>query len=555
MKKYTIGIDFGTKSGRAVLVDLENGKEEAASVYKYPHGVIDSKLPVAKNKKLAMDWALQHPNDYLEVITHTIPEILKKAEVSSEQIIGLGIDFTASTMLPIDSEGKPLMLKSEFKDNPYAWVKLWKHHAAQKYADKLNEIAEERREEFLARYGGEISSEWMLPKIWETLAEAPEVYENAVSFIEAADWIVLQLTGKMTRSISTSGYKGLWGKEKGYPESDFFKTLNPKLENVVEEKLAGEIRNLGEEAGKLKSEWAEKLNLTTELSVAVANIDSFVTVPAAGVSEPNKMVMVMGTSICQMIIDEKRYQIEGMTGCIKDGILAGYYGYEAGQSAVGDIFEWFINNDVSSEYYQEAQKSGINIFQYLQSKAEKLVPGESGLLALDWWNGNRSILNDADLTGLILGMNLQTKAEEIYRALIEATAFGSNKIIETFEKSGVKIDELYACGGLSRKNEMLMQIYADVIGKEIKIADSRETAALGAAMYGAVAAGKAKGGYDNIFEAVEKMAALKEESYLPIAENHKIYTKLYNEYSKLHDYFGRGENDVMKILKDIKRKI
>ncbi|MFW6035076.1 MAG: FGGY-family carbohydrate kinase, partial [Halothermotrichaceae bacterium] len=248
-------------------------------------------------------------------------------------------------------------------------------------------------------------------------------------------------------------------------------------------------------------------------------------------------------------IDKKRYKVEGMTGCIKDGILPGYYGYEACQSAVGDIFDWFINNAVPGEYYEKAEKLGMNIFQYLQSKAEKLAPGENGLLALDWWNGNRSILNDADITGMILGMNLQTKPEEVFRALIEATAYGTNKIIETFEESGVRIDELYACGGLPRKNEMLMQIYADVIGKEIKIADSKETPALGAAMHGAVAAGSKKGGYEDIFKSADKMAGIKEKRYTPITENHKIYSRIYQEYSKLHDYFGRGKNNVMKVIK------
>ncbi|MFW5991606.1 MAG: ribulokinase [Halanaerobiaceae bacterium] len=555
MKKYSLGIDFGTKSGRAVLVDIDTGKEEAASVYEYPHGVIDEKLPLEEEVELGLDWVLQHPYDYLEVVANTIPAVLKEAEISPEQVISVGIDFTACTMLPVDSKGEPLMARAEFKENPYAWVKLWKHHSAQKYADRLNEIARERGEDFLDRYGGEISSEWMLPKVWETYEEAPEVYEAAENFMEAADWVIIQLTDNdKIRNISTAGYKAMWSKEDGFPEKDFFNALDPGLEDVVEEKLAGKICDLGEEAGKLKDEWAEKLKLTPEVSVAVANVDSFVSVPAAGVSKPNKMVMVMGTSICHMVIDKKRYKVEGMTGCIKDGIVPGFYGYEAGQSAVGDIFEWFINNAVPGEYYQKAEESKQNIFQYLQTRAEKLSPGENGLLALDWWNGNRSILNDVDITGLILGMDLQTKPEEIYRALIEATAFGTNKIIETFEKSGVRIDEIYACGGLPRKDEMLMQIYADVIGKEIMIAASKETPAVGAAMHGTIAAGAEKGGYEDIFEAAEKMGGIKDKTFKPIPENQEIYEEIYQEYSRLHDYFGRGKNNVMKVLKNIKRE-
>ncbi len=554
-RKYSIGIDFGTKSGRAVLVDVDNGKEVATSVLDYPNGVIDEYLPFKKERvKLGTDWALQDPNDYFKVIYTTIPEVIKKAGISPENVIGLGIDFTACTMLPVDEKGEPLCNKERFKNRPNAWVKLWKHHAAQPYANKLNEVAEQREEEFLKRYGGKISSEWLFPKIWQILDEAPDIYEAADRFIEATDWVIMKLTGEEKRNISTTGYKAIWNKESGYPDKKFFKALDTDLENVVEEKLSTDIYDLGKKAGNLKKEIAEKVDLRPDVTVAVANVDSFVSVPAVMVSQPAKMVMVMGTSICHMVIDQKEKFVPGMTGVIKDGILPGYYGYEAGQSAVGDIFEWYISEGIPSYFKKEAADNNMNVYDYLEEKASELKPGESGLLALDWWNGNRSVLVDADLTGMILGLHLNSKPGEIYRALIEATAYGTNKIIRTFEESGVDIDELYACGGLVQKNETLMQIYADVTNKPIKIAASKQTPALGAAMHGAVAAGSKNGGYDDIDEAIQNMAHLMDKEYHPIPENVKIYEKLYKEYEKLHDYFGRGENDVMKRLKDIKQK-
>ncbi|MCF8009094.1 MAG: ribulokinase [Halanaerobiales bacterium] len=553
-KKYSIGIDFGTKSGRAVLVDVDNGKELATSVYKYPNGVIDEYLPLENESiKLSTDWALQDPNDYLEVIYTTVPEVIQKAAISPESIIGLGIDFTACTMLPIDKSGEPLCNDKKFRNRPNAWVKLWKHHAAQPYANKLNEVAKQRGEDFLERYGGKISSEWMFPKIWQTLDQAPDIYKATDRFIEATDWVIMKLTGQEKRNISTTGYKAIWSKDNGYPDKDFFKSLDPRLENVVKEKLTTDIYALGEKAGNLKEELAKKINLRPDVAVAVANVDSFVSVPAVTVSKPGKMVMVMGTSICHMVIDEKEKFVPGMTGVIKDGILLGYYGYEAGQSAVGDIFEWYIREGIPSYFKKEAKDDNKNVYDYLEEKAAKLRPGESGLLALDWWNGNRSVLVDADLTGMILGLHLNSKPGEIYRALIEATAYGTNMIIKTFEENGINIDELYACGGLAKKNETLMQIYADVTNKPIKIAASQQTPALGAAMHGAVAAGSKNGGYNDINEAIKNMAHLMAKEYHPILENVEIYRDLYSEYEKLYDYFGRGENNVMKRLKKIKQ--
>lgn len=549
-KKYSIGVDYGTQSGRAVLVDVLNGEVIAQSVKEYSHGVMDERLP--DGTKLGQDWALQHPADYIEVLERTIPCILKETGINPVDVIGLAIDFTACTMLPVNKQGVPLCFNEDLKSIPHSWLKLWKHHSAQKQANKLNNIAAERNEEFLARYGGKISSEWMFPKIMQILDEAPQIYELADRFMEACDWVTMMLSGIEARNSCTAGYKSIWNKEKGYPSKEFFKALDPRLENVIEDKMSTNIYSLGQKAGELTKEMADKIGLLEGTAIGVANVDAHVSLPAVGVTEPSKMLMIMGTSTCDILLGTEEKIVPGMCGVVEDGVLPGFYGYEAGQSCVGDHFEWFVKNCVPEEYNIAARCAGINIHQYLTEKASKLKPGESGLIALDWWNGNRSCLVDVDLTGMILGMTLATKPEEIYRALIEATAYGKNKIIKTFIESGVPIDELYACGGIVKKNPMMMQIYADVTNKEIFIGASDQTPALGAAMFGAVAAGTKKGGYDSIFEAAKVMGKVENHTYKPIPKNVEVYQKLYKEFEILHDYFGRGDNNVMKRLKKIK---
>jgi L-ribulokinase len=553
-KKYAIGVDFGTLSGRAVLVELDTGREVATAVKEYPHGVMDEYLPDG-NVKLEHDWALQHPQDYLDVFAETIPAVLKESGVSPDDVIGLGIDFTACTMLPIDKAGKPLCFDERFRSNPHAYVKLWKHHAAQDEANKLNKIAEERGEKFLKLYGGKISSEWLIPKIWQILNEAPEIYEQADRFIEAADWVVLQLTGVEKRNSCTAGYKAIWHKRMGYPSKDFFKALDLRLENLVDEKLSRDIYPIGTKAGEITKEAAELTGLRPGTAVAVGNVDAHVAVPAVGITEPGKMLMIIGTSTCHMLLGTEEKMVPGICGVVEDGIIPGYLGYEAGQSCVGDHFQWFIENCVPEEYKKEARDRQVSIHKVLREKASKLKPGESGLVALDWWNGNRSVLVDVDLTGMIVGCTLLTKAEEIYRALIEATAYGTRMIIDTFEEYGVPINELYAAGGIAQKDEMMMQIYADVTNREIRISASAQTPALGSAMFGAVAAGSERGGYDSIVDAAKVMAKVLDKVYKPIPENVAIYEKLYQEYRILHDYFGRGQNDVMKRLKEIKKSV
>jgi len=552
--KYVIGVDFGTLSGRTVLVEVGSGREAATATSEYKHGVMDKYLPDGITK-LQPDWALQYPQDYIDVFAETIPAVLKESGIDAADVIGIGEDFTACTMLPVDRHGQPLCLKDEFKHSPHSYVKLWKHHSAQDEANKLNRIAAERREDFLQRYGGKISSEWLIPKIWQILDEAPEIYASADKFIEATDWVVWQLTGQERRSSCTAGYKAIWHKRKGYPSKEFFKALDPKLENLVDEKLSRDIYPIGYKAGELTPEAAKLTGLKPGIAVAVGNVDAHVSVPALGIVEAGKMLMIMGTSTCHTLLGHEEKNVPGMCGVVEDGIVAGFMGYEAGQSCVGDHFDWFVKNCAPESYIKEASERNIGIFTLLTEKASALKPGESGLLALDWWNGNRSVLVDADLTGMILGCTLLTKPEEIYRALIEATAYGTRMIIETFKKSGVGIEELYACGGIAKKDELMMQIYSDITNMEIRISGSSQAPALGSAMFGAVAAGSLRGGYDNIADAAKSMAQVQDKYYAPKKENVAIYNKLYAEYKTLHDYFGRGENDVMKRLKQISKDL
>ena len=550
-EKYAIGVDYGTESGRAVLVALKDGKEIVDHVTAYRHGVMDERLPES-DVALGYEWALQHPHDYLEVLENSIPTVLQQSGISPDDVIGLGIDFTACTMLPIDEKGEPLSNNPALKDNPHSWVKLWKHHAAQDEANKLNDIAEQRGEDFLPRYGGKISSEWMIAKIWQILNEAPDIYEKTDRFVEATDWVTSQLTGNLVRNSCTAGYKSIWHKKKGYPSKEFFKALDPRLESLTDTKLRGDVVSIGTKAGELTDEMAKVIGLNAGMAVAVGNVDAHVSVPAMGVVEPGKLVMTMGTSICSLLLGEEEKEVEGMCGVVEDGIIPGLYGYEAGQPAVGDLFAWYVDEAVPEYVEIAARNEGVNVHQWLEKKAANYQPGESGLLALDWWNGNRSVLVDTDLSGLLLGMTLQTKPEEIYRALLESTAFGTRKIVDAFTDNGLEVNELYVCGGLPHKNKLLMQIYADVTNRVIKVADSFQTPALGAAMFGAVAAGANNGGFDSILDATKQMARIKDEVITPIPENVAIYEKLYQEYAKLHEYFGRGENDVMKRLRAIR---
>jgi len=550
---YAIGVDFGSESGRALLVDVADGRHLATSVHAYRHGVIDARLPLPdRDVRLGHDWALQDPEDYLEVLRTTVPAVVREAGVDPAQVIGLGIDFTACTMLPTRADGTPLASLPEFRATPHAWVKLWKHHAAQPEADRINEVASALGQPWLPRYGGRISSEWFFSKALQILDEAPEVYQAADRLIEAADWVVWRLTGVETRNATTAGYKAMWSKRDGFPDRAYFEALDPRLADIVDTKMRREIATMGQRAGGLTGEAAAWTGLLPGTAVAVANVDAHVAVPAATVIEPGRMVAIMGTSTCHMVLSREERAVPGICGYVEDGILPGFFGYEAGQSCVGDHFAWFVEHAVPERYVAEARERGMDVHALLQEHAGRLRPGESGLLALDWWNGNRSVLVDADLGGLLIGAGLATTAPEIYRALIEATAFGTRVIIEAFERHGVPVREVIAAGGLAEKSPMIMQIYADVTGRTFRLSGSDQTPALGAAMFGAVAAGPSAGGWATIEDASRAMARLSPRAYTPIPENQVIYDVLYAEYVRLHDYFGRGGNDVMKTLRRLR---
>jgi L-ribulokinase len=553
--RYAIGVDFGTESGRAVLVEVATGQQVATAVSAYRNGVIDERLPDAPATRLLPDWALQDPADYLRVFQEAVPAVLSQSGVDPADVIGLGIDFTACTMLPVKRDGTPLSELAEFRGNPHAWVKLWKHHAAQPEADRINAVARATGQRWLDRYGGRISSEWFFSKALQIVDEAPEVYAAADRLIEAADWVVWRLTGVETRNACTAGYKAMWSKRDGFPDESYFEALDPRLANVVDEKMTRDIRSLGERAGGITDEAAGWTGLRPGTAVAIANVDAHVAAPASTVIGPGRMVMIMGTSTCHIVLSEGEHAVPGMCGYVEDGVIPGFFGYEAGQSCVGDHFSWFVENAVPAAYEDEARARGLDMHALLQERAARLRAGQSGLLALDWWNGNRSVLVDAELGGLLIGATLATVPEEIYRALIEATAYGTRVIIETFEEHGVPINEIVACGGLAEKSPLIMQIYADVTGRPFRLSGSDQAPALGSAMFGAVAAGKAAGGHGTIQEAAEAMARLKDVEYQPDPENAAVYDVLYREYVRLHDYFGRGENDVMKTLRGLRVRV
>ena len=550
--KYAIGIDFGTESGRALLVDVADGREVATAVHAYANGVIDERLPES-GVRLEPDWALQDPDDYIATLKTTVPAVLKESGIDPADVIGIGIDFTACTMLPVKADGTPLCRLPAFRAQPHAWVKLWKHHAAQPEADRINEVARQRGEPWLDLYGGKISSEWFFSKALQILNEAPAIYHAADRLLEAADWVIWQMTGRETRNSCTAGYKAIWQKGEGFPSRDYFAALHPDMADIVDTKLSRDILPLGRRAGGLTPAAAAWMGLKPGIAVATANVDAHATPPAAQAIDPGVMTIIMGTSNCHMLLGTERARVEGMCGVVEDGIIPGLYGYEAGQSGVGDIFAWFVEQCVPPVYHDAAQARGIPLHALLEEEAAKQKPGEHGLLALDWWNGNRSTLVDVELSGLLVGATLATTAPDMYRALLESTAFGTRKIIEAFTSSGVPVTRIVAAGGLPERNRLLMQIYADVTNREFRVVRSALAGALGAAMHGAVAAGAAAGGYADIYAAAAKMGGLKDDVYRPIPANVAIYDQLYADYSTLYDYYGRGANDVMKRLRALRR--
>lgn len=544
-EKYVIGVDFGTLSGRAVVVRVSDGAELGNGVFEYPHAVLTERVP--GGDRLPNDWALQVPEDYRGVLRNAVPAAVKDAGIGAADVIGIGTDFTACTMVPTTADGTPLNELERFADRPHAYVKLWRHHAAQPQADRINQLAEERGEAWLARYGGLISSEWEFAKGLQVLEEDPEVYAAMDHWVEAADWIVWQLAGGYVRNACTAGYKGIY-QDGEYPSEDFLSALNPEFKNFVAAKVEHRIGQLGEAAGTLTEEAAAWTGLPAGIAVAVGNVDAHVTAPAARAVEPGQMVAIMGTSTCHVMNGEGLAQVPGMCGVVDGGILDGRWGYEAGQSGVGDIFGWFVNNCVPAAYSEAAAAKGLGIHEYLTELASEQRIGEHGLIALDWHSGNRSVLVDHELSGVVVGQTLATKPEDTYRALLEATAFGTRTIVDAFNSSDVPVRELVVAGGLV-KNPLLMQIYADVTGLRLSTIGSTQAPALGSAIHAAVAAGS----YSDVKAASEAMGSDPADVYTPVPENQEAYEALFGEYTALHDYFGRGANEVMHRLKAIQR--
>jgi L-ribulokinase len=553
-ERYVIGVDYGTLSGRALVVRVSDGAELGSAVHEYEHAVMDTTLtagPAAASGttvRLAPDWALQNPGDYVSVLKNAVPEAVRAAGIDPAKVIGIGTDFTACTMVPTLADGTPLSDLDEFADTPHAYVKLWKHHAAQPHADRINELAHARQEPWINRYGGLISSEWEFAKGLQLFEEAPEVYARMDRWVEAADWIVWQLTGDYVRNACTAGYKGI--RQDGvYPTRDFLEALNPAFGGFVDEKLDQPIGELGEAAGRLSAEAAAWTGLPEGIAVAVGNVDAHVTAPAAQATEPGQMVAIMGTSTCHVMNHDSLTEVPGMCGVVDGGIVSGLYGYEAGQSGVGDIFAWYVKNQVPQRYFDEADAAGTSVHQHLTNLAYAEPVGAHGLVALDWHSGNRSVLVDHELSGLVLGTTLTTRTEEVYRALLEATAFGTRVIVETFTESGVPVTEFIVAGGLL-KNPQLMQTYADVLRLPISTIKSDQGPALGSAIHAAVAAGA----YPDVTAAGAAMGAVNRAVYTPDEASAQAYDRLYAEYRALHDLFGRGGNDVMYRLRALKRE-
>ncbi|MBV9416875.1 MAG: ribulokinase [Solirubrobacterales bacterium] len=532
---YSIGIDFGTESGRAALIDVSTGDVLATSVVRYPSAVIDRDLP-STGERLPPDWALQDPDDWVTVIEQAVPDVVKQADVAGEDVVGLGVDFTSCTVLPVMSDGVPLCRLQDWRDRRHAWPKLWKHHAAQPVADRLNQVALERGEAFLERYGGRISSEWYFPKLIEVWLEDREVYDGCAKFIEATDWIVWWLTGVECRQTATAGFKAMWSPEEGLPSTEFFEAAYPGFDKPGE-KLGDTFVPLGTRAGTLRPEVAEKTGLPESVAVAVGNVDAWVSVPGVGVEDPGTFVVVIGTSICDMIVHSAETRLPGITGVVKDGILPGLYGYEAGQAAVGDMLAWFVEKLI-----QEPGSYGE-----LEKAAAEIGPGETGLVALDWWNGNRTILADADLTGGIFGLTLQTSRAEIYRALLESIAFGSRRIMDNFEEHGLVLSEIVACGGIAERSPLMMQLLADASGRPVHVPEVSEIPARGAALFGAVAAGV----FADIRSAIEATRPKGIRTYEPDLEAKKTYDRVYEIYRTLYEYLGRSEARLLHELKRI----
>ncbi|RJK92940.1 ribulokinase [Vallicoccus soli] len=542
---YVVGVDYGTLSGRAVVVRVSDGAELGTAVHEYAHAVLERALP--SGRRLPPDWALQVPQDYVDVLRVAVPKALAASGVPAEEVVGLSTDFTACTVLPVLADGTPLCELPGLEDRPHAYVKLWKHHAAQGQADRINALAHARGERWISRYGGKLSSEWALAKALQLLEEDPELYARTERWVEAADWVVWRLTGEETRNECTAGYKEVY-QDGAFPSRDYLRALHPDLVDLFDAKVAGRLLPLGALAGRLTAEAAAWTGLPEGIAVAAGNVDAHVTVPAACAIEPGQLVAIMGTSTCHVMNGEALAEVPGMCGVVHGGITPGLWGYEAGQSGVGDIFGWFVQHGTPPYVHEEAAARGVSVHELLSRQAAEQPVGAHGLVALDWHNGNRSVLVNHELSGLVLGLTTTTQPHEVYRALLEATAFGTRRIVQAFEESGVPVREIVVAGGLL-KNAFLLQMYADVTQRPLSVIGSEQGPALGSAIHAAVAAGA----YPDVRAASAAMGRVRRAVYVPDEGRAAAYDALYAEYERLHDHFGKAD-DMMLRLRALRRR-
>lgn len=544
-EKYTVGLDFGTLSVRAAVVRVSDGAVIADAVSEYEHAVMDEVLTAGDGQVLPPSFALQVPSDYIASMTDATRRAVSESRVDPAKVIGLGLDVTSATVVVTDKEGKPLCEFEEFVNEPHAYIKLWKHHGAEEQVERIVSLALERKEPWIDRYGGTLSSEMLTPKALELLEKAPGVYNRSDEIMDMLDWLTWQLTGELKYSASDSGYKRLY-QDGQYPSKEFLAALNPDFADVFSSKMSHPVVPLGEKLGGLTKHFAEAFGLEPGIAVATGNIDAHVHAASVNAVAPGQMTGIVGTSTCWVLPSDHFAVVPGVFGVVDGGVSDGTWGYEAGQSAVGDIFAWFVQTCVPAEYQLKAEERGQTIHEYLTEKASTQAIGAHGLVALDWWNGNRSILVDSSLSGLMMGQTLVTKPEEQYRALLEATAFGARVIIENFEKHGIYVDEIRIAGGLL-KNPLLMQIYADVTRRPLSIATVTQAGAHGSAVFAAQAAGA----YPTLAEASAHMGGVVSNAYVPNEESALEYDKLFDVYVHLYELFGR-EDESMHTLRKIR---
>lgn len=529
--RAALGLDFGTESVRAIVVSLDGVELGSASV-NYAHGQLTERLP--SGVAVPADMAFQHPGDWLDSAAAAVRQAMSRGNVDRAAVVGIGVDFTSCTMLPALRDGTPLCLVDRFARELHAWPKLWKHHGAKSQTERINALARERNEAWLARYGGTIGLEWFFPKMLETLDAAPHVFAAAEVWLEAGDWLVWQLVGgdatQLPRSTCQAGYKAMWNAATGYPSPAFLAALDPQMENVVAEKMPGRLLSPGERAGELTAAMAERLGLLPGVAVSAATIDAHAGVPGAGVAEPGTLVMVLGTSSCHMLNATVERLAPGVAGVVDGGILPGMFGYETGQAAVGDAFDWL------------RRLVGHKDFAELGAKAAALPPGAEGVLCVDWFNGCRTPLMDGSLAGAFTGLTLNHGPLHLYRAVLEATAFGLRWIVDVLRESGVPVERFVATGGLPHHNPLVVEVYADVLGEPITIAAARQGPALGAAILGALATGPAVTGLSTAAEAIHAMAAPKSGGQprvvTPNEAHHPQYDALYRNYRALATQFA-----------------